>query len=565
MTIECSIIDQLEEVRRNIESRFILAGGLLERAIDVIGKQVESLDGLIRAISDQGVEDTAADLLGAAARLSELPASQATRRARVTDLCELSLTLRKHIDEMRITLKYLRVFAFNMKIAAAGSALSAASFSGFTEEVLDRIDLGLGELALIDRQLADLQAQLNAAMAIGVDLDAQCSRMLPAVPTSLSADAAAIAGFHQRTGVAAAQVAGLARNIQQKVAAALMSLQIGDITRQRIEHVQAGLGMVETWDFGVPDEDAARALRCRFFAMLADQMEDIIADFHRDTSRMMKNLSGLAADSVQAMKFQEDAVGGDGRADLRGLEGSVALAVELVNDVEAATQGANDIGRSTGLTVQGLVQRVGAIKTVRADVQRMAINASLRCNRLGDVGKPLIVIATELGDHAGRLDRSADVTLEALDGLDRAASDLAQSLEGQGNEAEISFAGRLQGSLDRLRDAADVVDRDLAELAVRGDAVAQTLGRTGDHLRLEQDLGEVLAQAAEAVRAQAGHVSDETFDASPGYDRLMAQIHALYTMARERTVHARHLGTPAEDAAQVEEDDVDLLVANALF
>ena len=564
LTIEFSIIDQLETARCNIESRFIAAGRLLEGAVEVVSKQIESLDHLTGAINDQSVDDTTAPLLGAAARLTELPASQAVRHERVAELSELSGALRRHIDEMRVTLKYLRVFAINMKITAAGSALSAASFNGFTEEVFDRIDEGVGELGLIDRQLADLQNQLDSALDIGRDLQAQCGRWLPAVPDSLAADAAAIAAFHQKTGLAAARIAAVARDVQQKVAGALSSLQIGDITRQRIEHVQAGLGMVNSWDFGLTDPDRTSAQRRRVLAMLADQMEDIVADFHREASRMAHNLSGLAADSSQALRLQEDVAGGDGRGELRGLEGSVGQAVTLVNDVEPATYSANEIGRQTSLTVQGLVQRVGAIQTVRADVQRMAINASLRSGRLGDAGKPLRVIASELGDHAGRLDRSAGKTLETLERLDGAASNLAASLSGDENAAETAFADRLQGSLDRLRQAADVVDLDLADLARRGGAVAETLGRTGEHLRLQEDLGDVLGRGAEAIRALAGDAV-ESGGTVPGFERLMERIHRLYTMARERTVHARHLGAPSNAPIEAPEEDVELLLANALF
>ena len=236
----------------------------------------------------------------------------------------------------------------------------------------------------------------------------------------------------------------------------------------------------------------------------------------------------------------------------------------LVNDVEAATYSANEIGRQTSLTVQGLVQRVGAIQTVRADVQRMAINASLRSGRLGDAGKPLRVIASELGDHAGRLDRSAGKTLETLERLDGAASNLAASLSGDENAAETAFADRLQGSLDRLRQAADVVDLDLADLARRGGAVAETLGRTGEHLRLQEDLGDVLGRGAEAIRALAGDAV-ESGGTVPGFERLMERIHRLYTMARERTVHARHLGAPSNAPIEAPEEDVELLLANALF
>jgi hypothetical protein len=198
---------------------------------------------------------------------------------------------------------------------------------------------------------------------------------------------------------------------------------------------------------------------------------------------------------------------------------------------------------------------------VKADVQRMAINTSLRCSRLGDVGKPLNVIASELGAHAGRLDGDAEKTLVALDQLQGAAADLASVLAQDGDEADHGLTGRLQGAAIQLRQAADVVDRDLAELTIRGADLAEALNQTDARLKLAEDLGDVLAAAAHALRERAGRLQPgEALSFSPAYSALMERIHQQYTMARERIVHAPYVEAPVAAAPEAEP-----LVVNGLF
>ena len=510
----------------------------------MVSGQIEALDRLTAAINDRAVGDAAADLADIGGKFKVLPAVQAGRNERLSRLSDLGGALRGHIEDMRVTLKYLRVFVFNMKITAAGSVTDPGSFKTFTEEMIERIEHGFGELSLIDRELADLDQELQRALAAGQDLQTECSRMLPEVPDRLASDAGAIAAFHRQTAATAQQVSELARVIQRKVADTLSALQIGDITRQRIEHVQGGLRLLADCDFGA-DEGSSERLSQQCLVMLADQMDDIVVNFHREASRITSNLAGLAVDSAQAVQLQRASASG-GQSGLRGLEDGVAQAVSLANDLAEASRNADAIGRLTGQAVDGLAERVSVVRMVKADVQRMAINTSLRCSRLGEVGKPLNVIASELGAHAGRLDSDAEKTLVALDQLQGAAADLASVLAQDGDDADHGLTGRLQGAAVQLRQAADVVDRDLAELTVRGAELAAALNQTEARLKLAEDLGDVLAGAAHTLRERAGRFQpEEALTFSPAYAALMDRIHQQYTMARERIVHAPYVEAPA--------------------
>lgn len=550
---EGRIASQLESARSQVEDRFAKAGAMLESTLDVVGRLIDSLDTLAGAIDADAVGKTTSELLSTAAHLNALPQNHAARQEHLLGLRASAANLRAHIDDMRQSMKYLRVFALNVKVTAAATAQSAAVFAGFAEEMFSRIDMGVHELTQFSQQIDDLEVQLATALDFEQNLNTQCGFMLPAVPDRLSVDASAVGEHHRQVAGAANKVATLARRVQMKVASALSALQIGDITRQRIEHIQSGLAMVEAAPRQASDE-AAQRLKRAVLHMLAAQMADTAEDFRREAGRMTKNLSSMAADTAEILSLQDFAASGDGGG-LRGLEVSVGQAMTLVGDVAAATDNADQVGQSTSLTVEGLVQRVGAIRMVKDEIQRMAVNTSLRCSRLGDVGKPLNVIAHELGVYSGRLEDSAGLTLGALNTLGEGAAQMAERRERDRAEGGMSNAGEmLAGAVGRLRAAADVVDKDLAGLAGQGQRVATSLSDMTRRLNLQQDLGDVLDGASRALVKLAGQPVEARADIAPALDAIMADIAGLYTMARERTVHAEHAGlappAKAEDALE---------------
>jgi hypothetical protein len=215
----------------------------------------------------------------------------------------------------------------------------------------------------------------------------------------------------------------------------------------------------------------------------------------------------------------------------------------LVDDVSAAVTNANRISSETVSAVEALTQRVDAIQRVKRDIQQMAINSSLRCNRLGSIGKPLSVIAIELSSHASQLEDEADQTLAALTALADIANHADPAATGSGDVN----ATRLDGVRVRLRQAADVVENDLAGLGDHGQATARSLTQAADQLGLKEDLGDALHTAAIALAEQAGPVVDDLDDIAGVVGAAMAEIARCYTMARERQIHAAH--AIADDAA----------------
>ena len=552
---------RLEAARRAVEGRFLEAGDVLSRAVEGIGALIASLDRMRDNLNAETVTATSAELAEAAETLKSLPDSLDLRRGRVGELVKVGDGLAGCIEEMRQHLAYLRVFAINIKITSGGIVAAGPEFAIFAQEIYDCIELGRTQLDAFNGDLMNLDQTLRGALAHEHDLARNCVALLPAVPDALTASASAIAAHHAKISGVAVSVAALARDIQKKVSGGLAALQIGDITRQRIEHVQAGLAFLgdSAEIAALPTEPRERA-HAFTHRLLAAQLAAMAEDFHRDVSRIGLNVIGMAADASEILRLRDLAFGqGEGAENsfLRGLENNVGQALGLVDHMTAGEQAAEDVSRSAALAARELTDRIAGIQNIRADVQMMALNTTLKCSRIGETGKPLAVIAVELRQHAIHLEKSAAHTLTSLDGLSSAADTLGRGGDGEGRAAAAATV--LSGAVARISKAGDGIESDLVTVARQGADVVDMLRRAADRFDFHKQIGSVLDQAAEDLMAMSGAYEIATDDIAAALRPTMAKLAKLYTMAQERDVHramTEQLGDDApRSAAQVEDPD----------
>jgi len=532
---------RLESARQTIESRFLEAGTGLSKAVEGVGGLIAALDGIRQTLDTGNLGATTGELAKAAQSLRTLPESLDERRGRVAELVRVGEGLSGGIDEMRQHLAYLRVFAINIKITSGGIAAAGPEFAIFAQEIYDCIEMGRAQLDDFNADLMALDTTLRGALAQEHDLGRHCLALLPAVPDALMVSANAIADNHARIGAMAMRVTAIARDIQKKVGGGLADLQIGDITRQRIEHVQSGLKfMAEAQGQARLSPDQDHRLRSYVHRLLAAQLGATSEDFHRDVSRIGLTVSGMAADASELSRLRDQTNGQDGGAEggfLRSLDTHVSQALGLVGDMTAGEQAAENVSRSAVQVASELTQRIAGIQDMRADVQMMALNTTLKCSRIGDTGKPLGVIAVELRQHSIHLEKSAAGTLTALEGL----ASTAQALARRGDDAEdgraAAAASVLGGAVALIRKAGDGVDADLASAARQGAEVVDMLRRAADRFDFHRQIGAVLDAAANDLLSEVGDSDIVTADIADVLRPIMDRLARQYTMAQERDVH----------------------------
>jgi len=542
LTAGTDVSRTLETARSQVEERFLEGGTVLLSVMDVLNRLLNSLDNITKALDNNESSNADADLRATVESLTALPVTEQARQNALTVLAQTGSDLHKHIAEMQETMRYLRTFAVTVKITGAG----LPEFAGFAQEILERIYSGTEEVNRFAGHLDSLQKEVKVALSFGVNLSKSYSETVPAVASALRQDAQKIAGHRQNLGAIARDVGAIARGVQSKVASTLSALQIGDITRQRIEHVQSSFALLDEFlegDGKSLDADQRERLRNVINHLTAAQMADMCTDFHRDSQNVVQTIKSFSHDTHEIMKLRDQMGGGGENNFMRALESSVSAAHEIVKQVDAATRQADQVSQSTLGTAAKLLESIGNIRSVKTDINYMALNTNLRCSRLGEEGKSINVVTAELRIFASKLDDSADSIVNGLPALEAAAGNMAPSTGNSGGLAE-----NLTAAVGSIRSAANMMEEELKVLAEHGREVASKITLMIGKLDFEHDLGETLARCATVLEDAAGQEIASIDDIAEAVAPLDRKIFKLYTMVQERHVH-RHIIPQLEDEA----------------
>ncbi len=558
--------DKLEAARSKVEQRFLEGGNVLLSVMEVLNRLLASLDNISRSLETGSANDTMADLIATVKNLSDLPDIEASRQTHLGALAEAGSGMRSHVEDMQETMRYLQTFAVTVKITGAG----LPEFAGFAEEILERIRSGTAEVKSFADQLAALEKELGVARSFGADIARQYAQTVPDVVRALENDARTITENRAKLGLIAREVSVLARAIQSKVATTLSALQIGDITRQRIEHVQAALSMLD--DSLASDEGRAlsgagrECLSNIIHHLCAAQMVEMVEDFQRDSRNVVQTIASFGGDTQEILNLRGQ-MQGNGSEDnfMRALEDSVTKALGIVKQVETASLKADTVSQATASTASRLLEGIGNIRGVKMDIHYMALNTNLRCSRLGEEGRSINVVTGELRTFAAKLDESADHIVDGLSRLDTAAD----AMNATASSGTQGLGERLNGAVSNIRDTANAMESELATLSEHGREVASQIGLTIAKLDFQHDLGEILSACADELCLIAG----AEIAAADGLDAVLGslsqRIFKTYTMMQERHVHnaiipqMEAFDTPAAPVKEVQSDED--LFEDALF
>lgn len=532
------IADRLGEVAKTIEGHFLRTGDVLAEATGGIGVLIASLETLAKGMDQSMVDATTRDLGTAAAGLRLLPEGLAGRHLALEQLETLSRALAGHIGDTHQSLAYLRVVALYIKIAAGGIEGDNGDFAVFAQEIADCIAVGREHLESFDQDLRLLDHDLRSALIYESNLRVHCADLALDTPDAIEANAAQLAQQRVQVAGVANQVAQLARDTRKKVGGVLTALQIGDITRQRAEHVQFGLQLLDGLDADLSGERRER-VRSVMLELLCAQLAATIEDFGAEMEAIEQNMTGIAADTRQILQLQDLAYGRADRADgdfLGRLEGHVRKALALVDEMTAADQAALEVGQAVAAAAGRLSERIDGIRHIQANVHHMALNATLRCARIGERGKPITVIAGELRGHASKLEEAADLTLVGIGDLIDGAAGLGGG-EVRGNPATGAISHVLQTALDRIREAGDTGGGDIVDLARQGGALVEAMNQTALRMDCRREIGLMLDAAATALDRLKGATVASTVEPDEVLTQCLDALYRQYSMVQERDVH----------------------------
>ena len=551
--------------REQIESTFVTVGARLTEGAAMLNRITKVFEALPAQLQSPELAEASTRLADVGKQAQTISALFATEQADLARLVEVVGAAEHPISELRRTVKMMGIVAINARVVAASVVGDGDDFDVFTTDIAK---LSEGASTTI-QQFTAAYRQLTEEVGQAARQRSQFENAHADTLSTLAADMeTALAELARQRAISvdgSAETGRVSRQIVGRIASAVMALQVGDATRQRIEHVETGIAaLADMLDGGNLQENDRQTAVALAGGLQIAQLSAATEAFEGDVAEAGDALRDLAADA-RAITDQSRAIYGHGdeagASSLAALSKAVRHAALVLRDCEAERTKLEQVASAVLGTVGVLLSHVEAVQEIEANMRLVSLNAAVKCAQLGPRGAALNVIARQLRELTGETVEAAEASMAGL----REAAGLAQSF---GAAANGDAAGRV-GQLEQEATAALVllqgVDRTLADALATlnrdGPSVIALLGTAAETFVSQASISETMRDLEMQL---AGECPPSASTAqTPAIADLLAAHRARYTMDAERKIHEKMFGADAappppalEETEEVDVDDI---------
>lgn len=531
---------ELSGVADGLEAVFLDAGSGLGEAVTCWDTIAQTFTALTAQFERTDMRACIDDLTAALAVAAELGATgQGDTVTRLSELEGALTAMASRLVRLSRTVAEVKLVALNAKVEAAHLDDRSTDFSVFTREI-DRLAADAArELAVLSTELHALTAETSEARQAQAGFAERHGGALLSLTHRLDDSLHTLNEQRRQVAEAAASIGRRSRLAGDKVGQAVMALQIGDITRQRTEHVAEAmtvLGGLCVPPPDVPAADTAQAISL-VASLQAHQLEQTAADLLEQVGQVSISLADLAGETEAITSLGRDSFGGGDGSFLTDLGREIGQVERLLEEYATALTRTGETMNSVCTAVATMVAHVEAIHSIEADLKIMALNASFKCSRLGDRGRTLSVVAQSLRQLATRTEEDAETLMSGLQTAQAQAEILADNHNGHDGEAIGLAVTRLREATERL--SAIGTEQAAALNVLETDSHrAQMLLRGGcEHIAVSDGFARRLRKVAQGLIDIADSTPIDTTRIEELKNLVLSRLSGNYTMASERALH----------------------------
>lgn len=531
-----AIVARLAEPRQEIETAFLNVGELLTKSAGLLDQIGSTFEALPRDLDRPEVNEATDRLTQVGSRARDISDSFAQEQEDILRLVDVVSKANRPITELRKTIRMMGILAVNARIVAA-SVANLEDSDVFTTDIASLSSSAARTIAEFTAIYEKLGQEVQRAAAARDLFERSQAGTLSGLAVRIGSSLDAVTSQRQRSAEGSTETVQMSRAIGQRVMTAVMALQVGDATRQRVEHIEAALRKAA---------DATETALDAIAELAAAQLSDTIRTLDADVDEAEQALGALARDA-QTITTRSREIYGSGDQDssaLGRLTAEMRQATAVLQECERERKQLGTVAAEVENTVRVLLQHVAAVQEIEANMRLVSLNAAIKCAQLGPDGAALNVIALQLRSLTNDTVKAAEAAAERL----AEAAELALAFSAaSGDEASHQMAQLEQDAADGLQLMERVDGRIREALGVLEKAaplVADYLDGASSGFSNHQAISETLADAQmQLVALGSGTVAPPEAD-SP-LASLLEGIRKSYTMESERQIHDRLFGKPA--------------------
>lgn len=546
-------IAPVENLSSRIEAVFARVGHELGRGHIIFKDLNRGLAALSGELSGTEIEGAATALQEISARLGELaeslPAESALLATIGTDTAEASSLIKplfKHIQ-------MITIIARSARIEAASLDGDREGFLAFTQEAYDLGKAVQGSIEGCARDQQRLAEAVSTASGRQKDFESRYRGRLVAESAELGS---AYAGLRDQRGNSSqlADLAGASTlKIAEAVGSAIISLQAGDSTRQRLEHVCHGLALARGAEPSLVPQDVASDDGARAISQLqAAQLRDAQREFGGDIGQIVHALSAILHDASGVVGHGRTLAGGKDGGFLTRINQTLAQASSLITTCESAGRSVDEALGIVEETLAKFREAIAGLAEATVDITLIGMNAGLKASHLGSRGAAFVVIANELKATADQVSAGAGRLRPVLDKIERSAGALKE-LRAKGDSTQLArLEPQILTALREVEAGNQRLGKLMSRLVDEGAEFERLLNSAQGLMTTLHESSATLPAIAARIEQAAG-IDEQRPQLTVQDNALLDGLFARYTMERERDVHRevlQKLGVASTAAAR---------------
>lgn len=551
------------------EPAFLAVGDRLSETIGIFARLGNLFHALQASLDDPELSRAAEALAAVGQEMNALAAALREERLALGRLQALNGEVARHIEVIRRTIRAISMLAVNAHVSASDVTAEGEDVGSFSLRFKQLADSARATVAASATQCERLRKILDAARTRQGRFVLEHDQGFALMAGRIEACVQGMDAGRARAAEVSRAIAAASQQISADIGAVVMALQVGDITRQRLDHVAqaleilaeaggAGPGEEQAWFAGL-DAGQRSAIGMQICRLEEAQLAEALRELDGEVATTQRTLRRLAGEAEAVL-----ALGGRGYGD--GREGFAACLGALEADLDAAValfricqreRAEVDAAMAMAADALGqLIDQLALVERIEEDIRLVSLNTAFLCQRIGGEGKVLAVIAYELRGRALRLLEDCRGLAALGDEICAVSRRFEEIRDAHGAARMAAVERNIQAAFAPLhRGRADMAAA-LARLKPEGSAVEETLRASVVTLGRFDGLGRTLRALRRRLARLAEGDAETIVDRALWHERS-SLFPVCYTMASERAVHAAICGIPAAETAAAAGEAVD--------
>ena len=536
---DCNTTDvtkRLAAPRQEIEQDFIQMGSKLIASTRLLNETSGAYGQMAGALAGSDFSNLTIALRELSKHIASVDSARIATLDFLTGLQGLTDQFPDRNDLLTRAVRTLRMYFVTARVTASVGGTKEVNLQQFTDQFSDlgsRLD---GNVSSFIDAFKSMGRSLDAAKNMYQQLGAQHADLVDGVAVEQMNN---LVSMETHRIWAEGQISAhddRNERINARISRAVGTLQVGDSTRQRVEHVEKVLQDLKASG----DESILSAS----YSLMAAQLRGAIDDFDSESSVLIKSFEELIVDTEEMLQRADqdsEKLLSSGDTALGMIGNSLQLTVRMLEQYERGNAAGSVAIDQLVTAVSNMLQHIGAFDTIRKTIHLISINSTIKAKALNEDGHAFQQVAYDLRTLSDEINTPVEAVIknlqqskvlmrDFLEKRDLSKIDNIKSMQEAVNKASQSVA-HISGQLRRQSECmAETGPEALSQLKFAAATVHERQDFCAEWRIVASELSKLAAE--QEMQGSAYQLDHDFFMAT--YEQ--------YTMNAERKIHKTLFG-----------------------